>query len=388
MSSRRLIIPATALWLLVGMSTAVSAQENARASSGSAGASGAPATTGAYDDGFRLAEGPDGFSLKLNGFVQARYTWLDPDTAGIAQNFDLGLARVALGGDAFSGKASYFFQLEASTFGNSNRLSLLDGWIQLPLSSSATVKAGRILLPFSRQFLTHPGNLLFTDLSAADYAFNMPRAIGVHAAASVGRLTLDGAIANSVRALDGAGQQNGGGAIAGIGRAELSLLGPYGYLESSPAGSSGPRLSVGAAVHSNPVTETSAFQNVQAGDSTTGLTIDAGFRTGRTTAQAAWYARRNESPDGRLLDRGGYVQAGFYVVPSVWEIAARASFVHFEGLRAAGAAKTREYEVGANRYLHGHNVKVQADGGLVQRDRFAGSSDTDRRVRVQLQLLF
>jgi phosphate-selective porin OprO and OprP len=333
--------------------------------------------------------GPDNFSVALNGFVQSRYTWLKPEASDASQNFDVALARLAVAGGAFDPKVSYMFQLEASTFGDSNRLTLLDGWMQYRFAPGAAVKAGRILLPYSRQFLTHPGNLLFTDLSAADYAFNLPRAIGVQVGGSHGRFGYDAAVANSVRALDAGGQQNRDGKLATMGRVEFAVLGPYGYLESAPAGSAPRQLSVGFAAASNPVVEGSTFQNVQPGDRTSGFTADAGYREGRVTVQAAGYQRRNQAAVAESIDRGGYIQAGVYVVPSKWEVASRASVVDFERPSAAGApSDIREYELGINRYLHGHNVKVQGDAGLVRHTLFDNTRRDDRRVRVQFQLLF
>jgi phosphate-selective porin OprO and OprP len=330
----------------------------------------------------------DHFTLAVNGFVQSRYTWLKPELHDASQNFDVALARLAVAGSAFDPKVSYLFQLEASTFGDNNRLTLLDGWMQYRFSPEAAVKAGRVLVPYSRQFLTHPGNLLFTDLSAADYAFNLPRAIGVHVSGSRGRFGYDAAVANSVRALDAAGQQNHGDNLAVVGRAELALLGAYGYLES--ATDAHPRqLSIGFAAAHNPVADGSTFQNVRPGDRTTGFTVDAGYREGRLTVQAAGYRRGNETPARDLTDRGGYVQAGVYVVPAAWELAARASVVDFAAPNAAETlGDTREYELGINRYLHGHNVKVQGDAGVVRHSLFTGERRDDRRVRVQFQLLF
>jgi phosphate-selective porin OprO and OprP len=332
---------------------------------------------------------PEHFSLAVNGFVQSRYTWLNPESGDSSQNFDVALARLAVAGGAFDPKVSYLFQLEASTFGNSNRLSLLDGWVQYRFSPQAAVKAGRILLPFSRQFLTHPGNLLFTDLSAADYAFNLPRGIGVHVSGVRGRVGYDGAVSNGVRALDAAGQQNPNNKLAVMGRTEIALLDAYGYLESAAGRPRRRQLSVGVAAAYNPVVESSVFQNVTAGDRTANLTVDAGYRDGRVTVQAAGYARRNDSFGVEMIDRGGYIQAGVYVVPSVWEVAARLSAVDFDRAHVSGTVgDSREYEVGLNRYLHGHNVKVQGDAGLVRLTSFDGVRRDDRRIRIQFQLLF
>lgn len=348
-----------------------------------------PSSSGDYADGFRLASGPDGFTLTLNGFVQTRYTWFAPDTGDATQNFDVALARLALGGGAFDEKVSYFFQLEASTFGDSNSLSLLDGWVQYRIAPSTAVKAGRILLPYSRQFLTHPGNLLFGDLSAADYAFNLPRAIGVSVSGAHGRFGYDAAVANSVRALDAGGQQNRSDRVATMARGEFAILGPYGYLESAARAASPRQLSVGLAAAYNPVVEGSTFQNVLPGDRTSGLTVDAGYREGPFSVQGAFYLRSTDASGDEWLDRGGYLQAGVFVVPDVWEVAARTSIVDFDRARAtAGAGDIREYELGVNRYVHRHNVKVQGDAGLIRRDAFDGARQDDRRVRIQLQLLF
>ena len=52
---------------------------------------------------------------------------------------------------------------------------MLDWWIGYDLGKPGSFQMGRFILPYSRQFYTHPGQLLFGDLSAADYAFNLQR---------------------------------------------------------------------------------------------------------------------------------------------------------------------------------------------------------------------
>ena len=344
---------------------------------------------GGYDEGFRLTRDTSPFSVTLNGLVQTRYTWLEPNGDSNIHTFDVPLARLALGGAAFDDQVTYFFQLEASTFGDSNRLTLLDGWLQYRTGRSISIKAGRILLPFSRQFLTHPGELLFADLSRADYAFNLPRSIGTAVGVSLRRVRVDAAITNSVRALDATGQQNRDGSLAAMARAEMTLISGSGYLESSPTPLVDRQLSLGIAGAYNPVAEASVFQNVAPGDRTTSVTVDGNYRDRRLTLAAAFYHRRNDTGGPRLDDRGAYLQGGLYVVPAEWEIAARTSVVDFDRTRLDGVASdVREYEIGLNRYLHGHHVKLQADAGVGRhRDRAPGARD-DRRVRVQFQLLF
>ena len=174
-----------------------------------------------YDGGFYVRTEDGSFSLTVNGFAQARYTFFDPEHGKSNNNFDVALARLAFSGSVFDPKLSYFFQYETSTFGNNNRTTMLDWWMKYNFSEDFAVQTGRFILPYSRQFYTHPGNLLFSDLSAADYAFNLQRAVGAHAGGKFGRLSYDAAVTNSIRALDAGGQQNIGEELAYLGRLEL-----------------------------------------------------------------------------------------------------------------------------------------------------------------------
>jgi hypothetical protein len=345
-----------------------------------------------YDGGFYVKTEDDSFSLRVNGFAQVRYTFIDAEKSKSNHNFDVALARLAFSGHVFDPNFTYFMQYEASTFGNNNRVTALDWWMKYNFSPDLALQAGRFILPYSRQFYTHPGNLLFSDLSAADYAFNLQRAVGTHVGGKLGPLAFDGALTNSIRALDAGGQQNVGDELAWLGRVELDILDPYGYLETSPTPVSKPQLSIGGAAAYNPIDEASTFQNVLPGDRTTNATIDGGFRWDRFTLQAAGHFRHNnfkalsrKSAD----DWGYYVQAGFYLVPQRWELAARLSGVDFgRANNPAVLGDLMEYTGGLNYYLYGHNVKLQMDYSFIDTDRFSGGNRKAHQLRVQTQFLF
>ena len=343
-----------------------------------------------YDNGFFIRSQDGRYSLSLNGFLQARYTLTAPDTGRSRNNFDVALAHLAFSGNVFDPKVKYFFQYEATTFGNSNRSTLLDWWMQYRHSPYLRAQAGRFLLPYSRQFYAHPGHLLFPDLSAADYAFNLHRAIGLHLSGKVGRLSYHGLVTNSIRALDAGGQQNAGAEVAWQGRLEYDLLEPYGYLESSPTPAATPQLSIGVAAAFNPVEQASRFQNVMPGDRTTNVTIDGGFRYQGFSVQAAGYYRRNnlEALDEVGHDWGYYGQIGYYLTEKL-EIAGRVSGVDFQfanNPRTAG--DVREYTGGVNYYLYGHHVKLQVDYSFLDGEPFVEGSTSADRLRVQTQILF
>jgi hypothetical protein len=248
-----------------------------------------PAVEAGYDGGFYIRSKDKPFSLVANGFGQFRYTLTKPQQSGWNQTFDVALARLALSGIMFEPNLSYFMQIQGSTFGNNNNITMLDWWLKYSFAPELGVQTGRFVLPYSRQFYTHPGNLLLTDLSEADYAFNEPRGIGAHVSGKLGPLSYNAAVLNSIRALDAAGQENFGSNVSALGRLEFDILAPYGYYETSPAPVKDPQLSVGLAVAYNPIDATSSFQNLITKDSTTNVTLDLGYRWDRFTFQTAGY---------------------------------------------------------------------------------------------------
>jgi hypothetical protein len=325
--------------------------------------------------------------MLVNGFIQARFT----TNLGSVNNFDLALGRLAVSGTAFSPNIGYFFQYEGSTFGNNNTVSMLDWWLSYTVSPALTVRMGRMILPFSRQFYTHPGNLLFTDLSSADYAFNLQRALGVELGGSLGFVNYNVMVMNSVRALDGGPTQiNVLNDIGWLARLEVPILQPYGYMESRPqATTSAPQLSVGAAIASNPVAARSNFQRTSGGDRTLNITADAGFRVGGLSIQGAYHLRNTNAGSASWTDNGLYAQAGLYLAPQI-ELAARYSSVSFaspirDGFRLNGTET--ELTGGLNYYIVGHGAKIQLDYSLLS-NTFSGATATANRIRVQTQILF
>ncbi len=349
-----------------------------------------------YDSGLYLRTKDRKYSLVVNGFAQLLYELNATPSApinSINQGFYLALGRLALSGNIFSQKLSYFFQFEGSTFGNNNGISMLDWWMSYKVNSYFSVTAGRFILPYSRQFYTHPGNLLFADLSPADYAFNLPRAIGVKAGGSVSRLSYDVFIVNSVRSLGVGTQINRGDSIAAGGRLELAILDPYGYMETMPKAPDRPQLSLGVAVAYNPIADASTFQNVAAGDNTVNTTADLGFRYRRLTIQGAFYYRY-VTGNVAANNYGFYGQAGVYLISERLELAGRASGAILAdrtltpGLMNTALGSNYEYTGGLNAYLFGHGAKLQTDYTYINNDPFGGASFGTHRWRVQVQVLF
>ena len=354
-----------------------------------------PGIEAGYDDGFFVKSKDKPFSLVVNGLGQFRYTLQSPVSGGHTnQSFDVVLGRLALSGHVFDPRLTYFTQIQGSTLGNDNNITMLDWWMKWNFRPETGVQAGRFILPYSRQFYTHPGNLMFADLSQADLSFNLPRAIGTNGSTKFGPFTFHGAFTNSIRALDAPGQQNFGTQMAGLGRIELDILKPYGYLETSPKPVADPELSIGLAGAYNPIDGTSSLQNLVSGDTTANVTLDLGYRWRGVSFQTAGYYRRDNytTPGlGHGNDWGFYTQAGLFVIPERLEIAGNISGVQFDKLNVAGVNKrTTVYTFGVNYYLYGHNLKIQADYGYLDNVAFKGQpkATDSNRFRLQSQFLF
>ncbi len=149
-----------------------------------------------------------GNSLTIKGLAQPRFTYSKSSQEKNQSNFDIALGKLTFTGTTLSPNVSYFIQLEGSTFSNSNNIYFVDWWIQYNFNDQYAIKMGRFLLPYSRQFFTFPGELLFADLSSSDFVFNLPRAIGAMFTGSYSILSFNLAVLNGIRALDNQGEQN------------------------------------------------------------------------------------------------------------------------------------------------------------------------------------
>lgn len=369
-----------------------------------------------YNSGFFVSTGDKSYSMYVNGLFQIRYTGFKPQnnvqplgasSAG-TNNFDVFLGRLAVSGTAFDPTWKYFLQFQGSTAGDGNGISMLDWFTSKTFSPRFTVQVGRFWTPYSYEYYDNPGNYLFADLSTAEYAFVLPRAIGVEAFGQAGRLGYAAMVGNSVRALDAAGQENFNSRVAVIGNLHYDILAPYGWVETDPSADAAPKpeLTFWISAAYNPVASPSAFENVNAGDKTINATSTLGFRDQRFTAQLTGYFRQTTAPGSAVSDNSwGYgEQAGYYLVPGRFEIAERITGVNWGGLHFALPPspdantyfagpdfpyhRTVEHTIGVNYYLHGHNAKIQAAYTYQNGNTFTAAKFGASRVWLQTQLMF
>lgn len=374
-----------------------------------------------YNGGFFIATQDKSYSMYVNGLFQVRYTGFKPQSsveslgesdAG-TNTFDVFLGRLALSGSVFDPNLKYFLQLQGSTAGNNNTITMLDWFTSDTFSKQVTVQVGRSWTPYTYEYYDNPGNYLFADLSTAEYAFVLPRAIGAQVYGQIGKASYALMVANSIPALDASGQENFNAKLATIGHLQYDILAPYGYVETDPSGAAKPELTFWASAAYNPVDASSGFENLTAGDTTVNATSTVGFRYKYFSLQPTGYYRQTTPVSGAPANNSwGYgEQAGIYLVPKKFEFAERVSGVNWGApdygvgsTPATGSSlpventwyvgpgfsyhRVAEDSAGLNYYLHGHNAKIQMSYSYLHGNTFADKSFAANRVWVQTQIMF
>ena len=384
-----------------------------------------------YDRGFFLRSRNGKFSLNINGLFQIRYSFFKPNGVshyGLGNNsqsdFEIYLGRLAMSGNVFEPNLKYFLQIQGYTTGNTGGMTLLDWFTAKTFNKYITLQIGRSWTAYTWEFYANPAWLLFPDLSDAEYAFVLPRAIGLEAYGQAGKLSYSLEVANGVPALDAGargsanGLENVGTNMAYIGHLQYDILAPafYGYSETHPddSYSAQPRLSVWGSGMYNPVNSNSTFENELVGDSTYGANSSIGFAYGYLTLQGTGYYRRtNPGNLARALgvssgyDSWGYAeQAGYYIVPGKWELAQRISGVWwgkgeippggpgenetywFSGPDLFSYHRITEYSAGINYYLYGHNAKIEAEYSYLVGSDLSNHGFGANRFWLQSQVQF
>ncbi len=378
-----------------------------------------PGITTGYNDGFFIASEDKRYSLYVNGLFQIRYTGLKPqnnvvmlgENSAATDTFDVFLGRLAVSGSVFEPQLKYFLQIQGSTAGNSNTITMLDWFSSYTFSKYLTLQTGRSYIPYTYEYYDSPGNYLFPDLSNAEYAFVLQRAIGFQGYGQVGKVSYAGVIANSVPALDASGQENFNTKLAYIGHVQVDILAPYGYVETDPgAARAKPELTFWGSAAYNPVNNASGFENLSAGDTTDNATVSVGFRAGYFTLQSTGYFRKTHPGGGSSSNNswGFGEQAGYYLVPKRLELAERVTGVNWgapdnpaptSNSTAAIANnwfsgpifsyhRLGEDSLGLNTYLHGHNAKIQLEYSYLHGNTFSADKFGANRVELQTQIMF
>ncbi|MCP4899255.1 MAG: hypothetical protein GY906_20005 [bacterium] len=120
-----------------------------------------------YDKGFKFTSTDQRFSLRINGAVQLRYTFMDYDETIVGNesnysNFYMRRARLYFRGHTLDPRLTYFIhlQLEPSRSVNSHDL-----WVEYTFTDWLRLGAGRMKIAYGLEFLNSGLGLSFVDRS-------------------------------------------------------------------------------------------------------------------------------------------------------------------------------------------------------------------------------
>jgi hypothetical protein len=341
-------------------------------------------------DGIPTLQSDDGnYKLEIEARVQPRFEYEHVDGGDDTAAFSIDRARLTLKGNAHAKNIKYKLQTD---FGKGN-LSLKDFYIDYGLRDALIVRIGQYKRPFSREQINSSSKLELCDRAITDKAFGAGRDIGVMVhndyekspelewAFGVFNGTGDKAsFAGEVDPMTG----DVSGSFSNVpdrfkptvvGRAGINRGGIKGYSEADLEG--GPlRFGVAASV----LTE---LDYDKGDDSKVRAELDYVVKLQGISTTGGVYlatAQDDTSFSDQALDLLGlHVQAGYVLAGNIQPV------IRFAHVNPDGAdSYTNELTAGLSIYQFSHNLKWQADGGLI-REKADADTTNDLKVRTQLE---
>jgi len=362
---------------------------------------------------------PDGkWSLGVNGYIQARYVSRhsdeDDEDGG---NFSVPRARVTFAGNAGRENIRYKLELDAGTSSSQDTdldttepseqkdARVKDAYIDYGVTERGSVRFGQFKFPFGREELISDSAGQFNERSIASTTYSPKREPGI---GWVGKGP-EGLFEYQLTAANGDGENEPNTAD--------NVVSPV-----VGAGDTGDGLRYGGRFVWYPLGEmkydTPAFQTLDGGskiaigvayminhDASFLNTVSQALPSGGTDAETigaefqwmigpfsllAEYFDRTTDPSGvsDQNDDGYNLQAGCFIVPKEWEVAARLAEVDQtdDSLLGAAAAKIQETGIAINRYIDGHNGKWMLD--YIMLDNETVDDDDEDQIRLQYQIKF
>lgn len=344
-----------------------------------------------WDAGTRTEFADTGFTAGWATYIQTGYAFYDTDESTGSDNrssFEVRKARVILSGTVLHKEFSYFLQADfvgdKSASGSSSP-ALLDAYLTWHACDWAEVKVGQFKTGISRQFNVPDEKLQFATRTVTSDLFDLGRQQGLKADWKFAddRVVLSTAVFNGIT--DGEG-------INGVGldtrhQGEIGLradvLGKQDvFAEGDIDQTDELALNLGALV--------SYGQSTNSGTDfdTTDASVEVNLKYSGFSANAEYFYK-NGNPDGgsNIKPQGFYLQAGYFVDPKTWEIAARYSWVDCDEDAAWGWSGTSEYGVncsgndsidqlslGVNYYWWKHYLKAQLAWDWISEDPASGDT--------------
>ena len=348
------------------------------------------------------------FYLELSNRIQVRYTQELPDDAvklsGTAEagdpkgSFRIRRAKLKFEGWFYKPWMQYEVQTNWPGLSSSNLAQYLeDANLNVDLSQGKKtfmVKLGQYKVPFGLQELVSSGSQQLVDRSLVSNAYFRGRDTG---------LTVWGVLGSNKLEYR-AGFFNGNGLTRSSNdndkfqyNARVTFqpngavpLGTYSGAHQSESdfetrALGKPIFTVSAAFEQNDFAN--AASDLKTNIKSTLYTVDTMFKYQGFSATGAyvWGQREPQEANPEFDTKGWFVQAGYFLKPEKWEIAAR--YGQQDPSDLVDADKVTEIRGGINYFYARHAFKVQADFGQVKTESSKGTTKNNE-LRVQTQFVF
>jgi len=368
----------------------------------------APPLNIAWRDGKTRMTIGSNFYLEMSNRVQVRYTHIFPDDAvklpgtesgGDSQgSFRIRRAKLKFEGWFYKPWLQYEVQTNWPGIATANLGQYLEdaniNWDVTKGKKTFMVKVGQYKVPFGLQELISSGSQQLVDRSVVSNVYSRGRDTGA---------TVWGVLGNNKFEYR-AGIFNGNGLTRSVNdndkfqyNARVSFqpngavpLGTYSGahqsesdFESKALGK--PIFTISAAYEQNDLSF--AATDLKTNIKSTLYTIDMMFKQRGFSATGAyfWGERKPQEVNPAFDTSGWYAQAGFFLKPEKWEIAAR--YAEQDPSDFVGPDKVTEIRGGLNFFYARHALKVQADFGQIKTETSSGDRKNNE-LRIQTQFIF
>lgn len=387
-----------------------------------------------YNKGFYIKSSDKRFLLKINGFTKIRWTGANRQTDNPRRQgrqprddingFEIEDMRLIFGGYLYDPRLTYKLVITGDTDQQGGQWRTQIAWIDYKVAEELQFVAGLIRPPFGRQQLVSRPFFQFPDRSIANEVFTRNRTIlaGVHGMLAK-KLSYSMAVANGFsNPHDGCRLDQLDTNFAYVGRLVAHILGKPIRTESDLAYSKDPQLEFGASFAYNddngdrrPSAAYAVPDRIRRGRGVGGYGLadlsgtayyqfgaDAAFRYRGLSVTSEYFLQTidSETPfsawalatgrDDAMHQQGGYVQAGYFLVPRLFEVAGRLG-----GVWDFGNEGSWEYAVGVNYFpWKTYSVVLMLDYTHIDEAPSTsthanwGQNDEIDMVRMQLMIKF
>lgn len=333
------------------------------------------------DRGVGVTRDDGSFGLAAHLFVQSRLDF-SLTTGADTLDFRVPIARPQLRGNLLRPWITFFVQPELA-----GAPRLLDAEVTVLPTSWIGVRFGQFIPPFTRQFLTPPFKLLFSDFALSNATLRVDRSRGVELFGQDprGRFEWHVAVtdANTI-----ASASNESDHLRVYGRLAFTPWGRGAYTETPGVEGVGDFFTVGLnatwATINAPSSASQTAPLVEVSTSTSGL--DVALHAGRLFAQAEGYLRSLGDAQGHITwAAGGFGEAAVALLPRRLEVGARGDVLAPNLSTSAGLTRRVEGVIAA--YLDGIHLKAQLRYAFTEVDA-SPSNARSHQLTVQTQLFF